>query len=321
MKHLAIGVAGYDRLGRRLADAIAQQPDMRLRGVYERDNRRCALAHQAGHFPTSGEFLQWASTCDVLLNCQETLPEIDRPVIHCSGSRHEAPLFSTLVSEKGLARWSQVKLPCADAIAFARLLLGLHSLGRIDRLFATTVRRSSSAGDSCSRSIDSLEPVFEEPTEDADIQQVLADRVPAYEIRRVQAPYTRSHLHFIKLDLANPSTRDDALQALRSAARITVMSAADGFPDTAHVQEFYRDLSRPRGDRPELFIWEESVVADRRYLYFFMDVAPESTPVPEAIDAARVLGRRGMSLEESAKLTDCALGLLQGRSILATRRA
>jgi glyceraldehyde-3-phosphate dehydrogenase (NAD(P)) len=309
VSHLAIGVAGYDRLGRRAADAVAQQPDLRLRGVYEPDDRRSRLAAEAGHSPTRGAFVDWANDCDVIINNLDTLPDVNRPVVHGPRLRQEAPLFSALVSERDLRCWNGVKVPCADALAFARLIRALQSLGPITRLYATIIRPCSVCGDEPSTS-DSLRPVPNEPAEDEEIQNLLASRIRDYHVRRVEAPHTQSHLSFIKLDFADMLIHDDALRALQRAARITVAQAADGFPDTAHVQEFYRDLGRPRADRPELFIWEESVMVDRDSLYFFVDVAHEATPLLEVIDAARLLGRRGLSLAESMKRTDQALGIL-----------
>jgi glyceraldehyde-3-phosphate dehydrogenase (NAD(P)) len=301
MNALTVGVVGYGRVGRRVADAVARQPDMRPGGVYEPDEARRRLATACGHAVASGDFRAWAATCGVLVNCEEALPAAQRAVVHGPESRQQAPRFTALAAEEERGGWHEVKVPCADAVAFARLLAALRDLGPITRLYATTVRRGER--------VDSLEPVFAEGDEDAELLHLLAGRIAAFHVLRVRAPYTHSQLHFLKLDLAAPCARDDAVRALRAERRVTVARAADGFPDTAHVQEFYRDLGRPRADRPELFVWEESVAVEGGSLYFFVDVAPDATPVPEIIDACRLLGHRGLSLADSAALTDRALGL------------
>jgi glyceraldehyde-3-phosphate dehydrogenase (NAD(P)) len=308
MNAINLGLIGYDRVGRRVADAVSLQPDMRLWSVYECEEPRRQLAAAAGHHLVRGDFQAWASACDVIIACQTLPSEVDRPLVHGPQVCCEAPLFSALFADDELGPRQQVKIPCASALAFARLLTALRTLSPITRLYATVVRGTRDRMSFCS--VDSLEPVFDEPVEDGEIQRLFAGRLPSFHLRRVRAPYTHSHLHFVKVDVAAPFSRNTALRLLAASSRITMARAADGFPDTAHVQEFYRDLGRPRADRPEIFIWEESVEVEGSSLYLFLDVSFEATPIPEIIDAARILGSRCLAPAESAKLTDRALGLL-----------
>ena len=109
-------------------------------------------------------------------------------------------------------------------------------------------------------------------------------RVPCFRVIRVRAPYSHSHLHTVKLDLDTPLDRQDALDALAREPRILIGSAADGFATTADLQEFFRNVSRPRGDRPEVFVWAESIMVKGQSLCLMMDVCQEATSVLDTIE-------------------------------------
>jgi hypothetical protein len=99
----------------------------------------------------------------------------------------------------------------------------------------------------------------------------------------------------------------DALEALRRGSRILVGAARDGFTDTASVQEFYRDLGGRWPDRYATFVWEESVQVDGDALLLMADVCPETTAVPEILDAVRLLSGWTGSVAECRARTDAGL--------------
>ena len=122
-------------------------------------------------------------------------------------------------------------------------------------------------------------------------------------------PYSHSHLHTLKLDLDAPIEPEKLLVSLQSSRRILVGWAADGYATTADVQEHFRDSARTRADRPEVFVWGESIVIRGAQLYLMMDVCQESTAVPETIDAIRLSRLPSMNVAETMQQTDSALGL------------
>src|SRR5438093_53076 len=117
MNALTVGVVGYDRLGRRVADALARQPDMRPGGVHEPDEARRRLATACGHAVAAGDVGAWVAACDVLVNCRAELPAAHRAVVHGPQSRHDAPRFTALTAEAEGGARREVKVPCADAVA------------------------------------------------------------------------------------------------------------------------------------------------------------------------------------------------------------
>jgi hypothetical protein len=279
----AVGVLGYDRIGKRVADALARHPELSLAGVYDVDPRRRALV-RARELPLAGGDLErWAATCAVVVICQEWAPILTVPWVLAP----ELPIACPLFGPGGAApSRTHLRVACADALAFARLLL---AVGPAERLFSSCARRAGHATEHRSASVDALEPLFELPREDYDLQTLLTPLVPSVYVRRTRVPYTHSHLHHLKIDFAAPPSREAILDALRRQSRVRVAAAAAGFPDTAHVQEYDRDLGRLRGDRPEVFVWEETVAVVGRSLVLTADVSPDAAPVPDILDAVRLL--------------------------------
>jgi hypothetical protein len=281
----AVGVLGYDRLGKRVADALARHPELSLAGVYDADPRRVALVRALGLPLADGDPQRWAATCAVVVVCQEGAPELPGPTVYgplVGQDPNPASLFRA-----GLGSCpTKLRIACADALAFARLL---GAVGPAERVFSSCARRAGHATEHRSASVDALEPLFELPREDDDLRTLLAPLVPSVYVRRTRVPYTHSHLHHLKIDFAAPPSRERVLDALRREPRVRVATAAAGFPDTAHVQEYDRDLGRPRGDRPEVFVWEETVAVVGRSLLLTADVSPDAAPVPDVLDAVRYL--------------------------------
>ncbi len=286
MKPAGVGVVGYDRIGKRVADAVALQPDLSLIGVYDTDSRQGALVRARGLPLVNSNVERWAATCAVVVVCQEDTPALPVATVYGPETPAAYPLFGPVGAPPA---GNRVRVACADALAFARLLSGL---GPVERLFSSCARRAGHATEHRCASVDALEPLFELPAEDADLRTLLAPLVPVLYVRRTRVPYTHSHLHHLQIDLATPLSREAALDGLRRQPRIRVAAGGADFPDTAHVQEYDRDLGRPRGDRPEVFVWEETVEVVGRSLYLTADVSPDAAPIPDIIDAVRHLALR-----------------------------
>ena len=293
----AIGVIGYDQLGKRVADALLRQPDMRLEGIFDDDPVRARFIQLRGLPLVAKELATWASECQVVVVCSGNVLPCHVPSVYgpeMSASLHGAGEETT-----------RTRVPCADALALTRLV---ECLPPVERLFSSCARCTGSGIDHGIARMNSLEPLFELPDEDADIRTLLAGVEPVL-IRRTWVPYTQSHVHHLKLDLATPIPRDAALAAFQRSPRIRVAAGAAGLNNTGLLQEYDRDLGRPRGDRPEVFVWEETVATVDRSLFLTIDVNPQATPVPDVIDAVRQLARPSLSPAARQQITNRALGM------------
>ncbi len=301
MKPIDVGVIGYDQIGKRVADAICRQPDLRLAGVHEIDSQRIKVLRARGIPLAVGDPGNCAAEWGVAVVCQDNAPALSLPCVYSPEVDVPYPLFSATVQSPSERR---LRVGCADAVAFARLLMHLPA---VERVFSSCARRVGHATDHALAMVDALEPLFELSCEDADVRAMLATRVRDVYVRRTHVPYTHSHLHHLKLDLTEPTTRDAVLDALRRAPRVRVAPGADCFPDTGHLQEYCRDLGLPRGDRTQVFVWKESVAVVERTVFLTADVSPDATPIPDVIDAVRCLARPDISLAEASRVTDRSL--------------
>jgi len=282
MSAIRVGVVGYNRLGKRVVDASVLHPEMSLQGVFPESGRQRETAVALG-LPIASRLEILAESCEVMLVCGDAPPDLEALMVFASSSSTEHPMIALT---GGLPPGDKVRVPCADAVSIGRLLL---AIGPIERLFSNCACRAGHATEHRCASVDALEPLFESPIEDADLRDFLAPLAPAVFVRRTRVPYSHSHLHHLKFDLRAALTREEILARLRSNPLIRVARAAEGFANTAQVQEFDRDIGRSRGDRPEVFVWEESIEVVGARLFMTADVSPDSAVVPEILDTTRQL--------------------------------
>jgi glyceraldehyde-3-phosphate dehydrogenase (NAD(P)) len=301
MTQIQVGVIGYDPIGKRVVDAISQQPDFSLAGVWETDPHRIRVIRTRGIPLVEDDLTDWSEACHVVVVCQADTPELSVPTVYSPEIHRDYGLFPASPLPVGTKR---LRVACADALAFSRLLTDLPA---VKRLFSHCARRSGRITDRSDICIDALEPMFDLPGEDSDVRELLASRVQDACVRRTRMAYTHSHLHHLKLDLEFATSSDIVLDALMHSPRVRVAPGATSFPDTGRLQEFDRDLGSPRGDRFEVFVWEESVEVVGRTVFLTADVSPDATPVLEIIDAVRTLARPEMPMPDVARLTDHSL--------------
>jgi glyceraldehyde-3-phosphate dehydrogenase type II len=301
---IKVGIVGAERIGKRVTRAVAAQDDMvpvRAATVRERVAPDRSLTVAAWTDPNHP---------NVVVNCGPEPLQLDVPVIQGPGVRREQrPCFSVLTAAQDILGQRSVQVASANVLAFGRLLRALRSLGPITRFFASTFRRAGHATDPSTGCVDALQPLFADSTEDEELSFVFADLVPKQHVSRTRGPYTHSDLHMLKIDFATPPSAADVLSALKQAPRLMVGAARDGFANTAQVQEFFRDLGGANPDSYTVFIWEESVAVIDDSVVLMADVSPETTPVPEIIDAIRLNQTPGLTLAESLARTDAALGV------------
>jgi glyceraldehyde-3-phosphate dehydrogenase (NAD(P)) len=232
----------------------------------------------------------------------------DIPVIYAAHLRSErGPLFSPLSPAAVVAGQSCVRIALPDVIALGRIVPAIGSLAKVERLFANVIVRAGHATERSAGSVDALEPLPEDADMTRQMTEAFGKRVLCFRINRVRAPYSHSHLHTLKLDLDQRLCRQDVLDALSRAPRVMIGAAADGFATTADIQEFFRNGSRTRCDRPEVFVWEESILVGGRSVCLMLDVCQEATSVLDTIDAIRLRQVRVSDSDGARHQTDVSL--------------
>lgn len=340
---LAIGVNGYGTIGKRVAEAISAQPDMRVSGVtktrpnheaenarargfrvFTTDNERASTFEAAG-VPVAGLVEDLVAESDLIVDAtpggvgEEYLSVYQRhstPAIFQGKERHDMvdASFNARANFDAARGSTYVRVVSCNTTGLARALAPLEERFDIEKVRATLIRRGGDPSQSDRGPINSIMPDPRQlPSHHGpDLQTVL----PQLDVNTVgiTVPTTLMHVHAVNLTLAKPSERDDVLERFTDEDRIFLVPGSFDIDGTGEMAEFGRDLGRSRGDLWESCLWTDSIAVDGRDVYFFQAIHQESNVVPENIDAIRAM--TGLAnREESMQRTNEQLGIgLEPRS-------
>ena len=331
-----IAINGYGTIGKRVADAVSRQDDMRIVGVaktkpnyeakmavakgfalYASNKESLAKFDKAG-MKVRGTLDDLLKECELVVDCT---PEESgyKPIYEKAGVKgiwqggEEHSL--TNLSFNAAANYSEcygasyLRVPSCNTTGLIRTLHPLDvSLG-IESVLAVMVRRATDPYDSKKGPINAIEPELEMPSHHGpDVQSVLKN-LNIHTIA-VKVPTTIMHLHAVSVKLKRTATAKDVLGVWSKAPRIKFVRGADGVNSTAQIMEIARDMSRNRSDLYEIAVWEDGVhVVNDRQLYYFQAVHQESDVVPENIDAIRAMMKLEKDGMRSIEKTDRSLGI------------
>jgi|TARA_R110002126_G_scaffold20881_31_gene76491 glyceraldehyde-3-phosphate dehydrogenase (NAD(P)) len=339
MNPIRVGVNGYGVIGKRVADAILLQPDMRLIGVADiaTDWRIKSAANRLPVFASTAEVRQGMhdagvtvrgsldellTQCDVIV---DTTPKhvaagnLERyrgagvKAVLQGGESHATTGHSFVAQANyatALGRDSTRVVSC-NTTSIVRVLGALDTAGLLQRARGVLIRRATDPWESHLGGI--MNTMVPEPTipshQGPDAQTVL----PGLDVVTIAAKgaHTQTHTHFWTLQLSREAARDEVLDALRAAPRIAFIRMSDGLIALNSTIELMRDLGRPRGDMWEVAIWEDLVTVTGNEAYLAYQVYNEAIVVPETIDAIRALAGTVTDAETSIRLTDRSLGMRQ----------
>lgn len=336
---IRVGVSGFGVIGRRVADAVSKQPDMKLVGVVKtKPDYKARISAQKGYtffgaddkavkafkdagYSVGGSISDLLSQVDVIVDStpeevgaanKELYKKAGLKAIFQGGEEHDIAEVSFVAQcNYDLAKGKQfVRAVSCNTTGLSRTLHTLDQAFGVKRARVVIARRASDPDEPTKGPIDSvnLDPVTIPSHHGPDVQTVLPNIdiiTMAYKI-----PTTHMHLHSLIVSLKeNGVTEDRVLSAFKEGPRILLVSQKDGIKSTAHVMDYARELGRNRGDLYEPAIWKESIKVVDEEVYFFMGVHQEAIVTPENVDAIRaVLG--AASKTESMAITDKTLGIV-----------
>ena len=126
----------------------------------------------------------------------------------------------------------------------------------------------------------------------------------------MKVPTTMAHLHTVVGKMKRNVTTEHVVEAFRNANRIALFNAKDGYTSTTALMEHYRDINRPRGDMYEAAVWNDSVKAEGRKVYWMHAVHSEAIVIPDNIDAIRALAGIEKDATKSIAKTNRTLGII-----------
>ncbi|MGI0052953.1 MAG: type II glyceraldehyde-3-phosphate dehydrogenase [Thermoplasmata archaeon] len=335
---IRVAVNGYGTIGKRVADAVARQPDLELVGVaktrpsYEAEGarRRGYPLYVAGKgdpkafreagLEVEGDLAEMLKRADVVIDCAPEQVGGENAGIYAKhriraifqgGEKPEVAecSFTALANyEEALGR-SRVRVVSCNTTGIARAAAIVLRRWGVQRWDTTIIRRAADPVESDRGPINGILPTFQLPSHHGpDVKTVL----PELPIRTtaVVVPTTLMHVHVNQVDLQRaPADAAEVRAAFAESARFRLFRSWERVDGTPQVMEFARDRSAGRPDMMENVLWEDGLAVKGSALFFFQAIHQESVVVPENIDAVRAMFELQPDAKRSMEITDRTLGL------------
>ncbi|MEF8776670.1 MAG: type II glyceraldehyde-3-phosphate dehydrogenase [Haloarculaceae archaeon] len=338
---IQVGINGYGTIGKRVADAVREQPDMTVvgvaktrpnfeaRGAIEKDydlyaaiEDRKPLFAEAG-IDLAGDVEELVEASDIVVDaCPSGVgaanagmyDDYDTPALLQGGEDPDVvdASFNARSNFETVEGAALVRVVSCNTTGLSRLVAPLEETYGIEKVRATLVRRGGDPAQSGRGPINDILPnPVELPSHHGpDVNTIFPDL--AIDTLGLKVPATLMHMHSINVELAEPPAAADAVRdRLADERRTFVIPEWLDLDGAGAIKEYAQDAGRPRADVWENCIWGESITLEGDDLYLFQAIHQESDVVPENVDAIRaVLGEADAA--ESMALTDEAMGLEEG---------
>jgi glyceraldehyde-3-phosphate dehydrogenase (NAD(P)) len=333
-----VGINGYGTIGKRVADAVAKQPDMRVVGIAKtRPSFEARTAVERGYplfvggagkiedfgaagLPVAGTVSEMLEVADVIVDAApEKVGRENRHMYDAAGVRsiyqggEKADIaevsFNALANYAAAKGKHRVRVVSCNTTGLARAAAILLRSHAIDHWEATIVRRGADPVETGKGPINGIMPTFKLPSHHGpDVKSVLPELSIA--TTAVVVPTTLMHVHVNHVRFAGsaPETTE-MLESFRRSSRFHVFEEWEHVDGTPQVMEYARDRGHGRPDMMENVLWANGLRVDGRDAYFFQGIHQESIVVPENIDAIRAMFDLAPDAAASMAITDRTLGI------------
>jgi glyceraldehyde-3-phosphate dehydrogenase (NAD(P)) len=333
---IRVAINGYGTIGRRVADAVLLQKDMKLIGATKtRPDYRARMAVEKGialylpdqefaekfdkaKLPYEGILTDLLGQVDVIIDATPEMGAEYKPtygkagvkVIFQGGEEHELAGFSFVAQcnyEAAVGK-KVVRVVSCNTTALCRVLHALDTNFEVTKARAVLARRAADPDEIGKGPIDAIvpDPITLPSHHGPDVQSVMEGL--KITTMAIKVPTTHMHLHSLMVTMKKPVKDADVIAALEREPRIMLVDGGSGFKSTAQIIDWGREKGRPRNDVFEAVVWRDSVKVIDDEVYFFVAVHQEGIVTPENIDAIRAVSG-GVSKGESMKITDASLGI------------
>jgi glyceraldehyde-3-phosphate dehydrogenase (NAD(P)) len=335
---IRVAVNGYGVIGKRVAAAVVEQPDMSLEGVSDvvtdwraqmvlRNGFRLygATAEAANEMRDAG--LEAAGTlddllgqADVVVDCTpkriaaknvETYRRRGLKFIVQGGEKH-AVTGHSFVAECNYASAigrDATRVVSCNTTSVVRTLTALKQAGLLRRARGTLLRRATDPWESHETGImNTLVPEPEIPSHQGPDAQTVDPELDVVTMA-VKVPETLAHLHYWSVQLTRQASKDDVLETFRRSSRIALINMSDGLVALNSVKELMADRGRPHANLYEVALWADMLRVQGDELFYAYMVDNQAIVIPETIDAIRALTGEVRDASESIARTNAALGI------------
>jgi glyceraldehyde-3-phosphate dehydrogenase (NAD(P)) len=336
----AVGINGYGTIGKRVADAVAAQDDMKIVGVTKRTpNFEAKRAMELGYdiymsapnketlfeeagIAVKGTIDDLYDKVDILVDCtpggigaknMEQYKKEGVKGVFQGGEKHEniGKSFNSFSNFDDALGADYMRVVSCNTTGLCRTLNPIKELGGIKKVRAVMVRRGADPGQVKKGPINSIVP--NPPTVPShhgpDVQTVM------YGLNiitmAILVPTTLMHQHNLMIELESEVTIDDVIDTFEKTPRVILVEASRGLGSTAEIMEYAKDIGRPRGDLFEIAVWKESLNIVDNELYYMQAIHQESDVVPENVDAIRAMLEMETDPEKSIARTNKNMGIIE----------
>ena len=334
---LKVGINGFGTIGKRVADAVALQPDMEVAGVAKtKPNFEAQTASDRGYpmyaaipereplfaeagIDVAGPVDELVADADIVVDCtpsgigaeNKSLYEShDTPALFQGGE--DADLvdvsFNARANFDAATDADYVRVVSCNTTGISRLIAPLGEEYGVEKVRATLVRRG---GDPAQNSRGPINDILPNPISipshhGPDVQTIFEDL--DIDTMGMKVPATLMHVHALNVTLESGASAAHIRDLLEAEPRIYVIPEGMGIDGAGKLKDFALDAGRPRGDLWENCVWGESIATRGKDLYLFQAIHQESDVIPENIDAIRAV--TGLAEKaESMALTDETIGI------------
>jgi len=336
MKNIAL--IGYGVIGKRVADAIKQQDDMRLVGVCDViSDWRIQNAVRKGYaiyaatteaekdMKTAGISIEGAMSdllkiSDLVVDCTpkniaakniETYKEHGLKYIVQGGEKHKTTghSFSSENNYESALNLDATRVVSCNTTSILRTLTALKRANLLDYARGTLLRRATDPWESHLGGImNTMVPEKEIPSHQGPDAQSVDPELDVI-TAAVKVPQTLSHMHYWNVKLSKEVSKEEVLNALKTSTRIKFIRYDQGLVSNNTIKEMFLDMGRPWGDMYEVAIWEDMLKVQGDELFYAYVVDNQAIVIPETIDAIRALTGIESDGEKSITKTDQSMGI------------
>jgi glyceraldehyde-3-phosphate dehydrogenase (NAD(P)) len=333
---IKVAINGYGTIGKRVADAVAAQTDMKVIGVSKtRPNAEAFVAKQRGYplyiadfskkatfekagLKVAGSVEDMCKAADIIVDGtpgdvgatnKPLYEKLGKKALWQGGEEHEVAGFSfnSSCNYKDAIGRQFVRVVSCNTTGLCRIINEMDKEFGVTHVHAIMVRRGSDPGEIKKGPIDAvvLDPVTVPSHHGPDVLSVL----PHISITTMAmiVPTTMMHMHAIQMTTQKPVSRERVIELINKHPRLGLIKKSAGIKSTAELKEFAMDLGRQRSDLWENCIFEESIYASRNELCFFQAIHQEADVVVENIDAIRAMMGGEKDAAKSIAATNAAL--------------
>ncbi|MDK2929038.1 MAG: glyceraldehyde-3-phosphate dehydrogenase [Methanococcus sp.] len=335
-------INGYGSIGKRVADAVAKQDDMKVIGVTKtKPDFEAKMAVEKGYklfaaiperkhlfeeagIPVEGTLDDIIEDADIVVdgapkkigkaNLENVYKKHGVKAIIQGGEKagDAQDSFNSLWSYDRCYGKDYIRLVSCNTTGLCRSMYAINSVADILKARIVLIRRAADPNDIKTGPVNAIvpNPVTVPSHHGPDVVSVIPELDGKIMTSAVIVPTTLMHMHSIMIETSG-TNRDEIIDALAKTPRILTVKASEGFDSTAKIIEYARDLGRSRYDLNEIAVWEESVNVVDNEVYMMQAIHQESDVIPENVDCIRAMLEMESDNLKSIEKTNKALGLIK----------